>query len=421
MQDEVTSLVRRIDGARMRELLVDFANCQSASDRSLGAAEWFAGLLRASGAVEAGVRGDGLAAPAVVAGFPGRHRSPTLQFMGYFAQPGPARRRAFAAADHVYGRAVASGAAGLIAAAEAARVLAAHGPMPGGGLLFLARPCGDSWEAAADLSHLMRRGILGQGAVITGGAWRAVPVVGMGSCMFQVVFSLLEDQGSPCDLQATALDAAHRFCSLLRRRQRVLAREPDPLAGAETIVVGRMGGGEQFDVAPSSSWVQGTWRFGPGRREQALRAELADLAGRAAATSAATVTVTTRVVREPFRLDHALPLIRGLQAGYRAAWGNDLPEGSCASPTDVPLFLGHGVPAVCHGPRATTMRAGGGEECVSMADLVRLAEVYVRLSLSFLGAGQEADTTRQPQPASPRPFQFTGATQPGPVGYGLPA
>src|SRR6185437_11369945 len=102
MREDVSALVHRIDGGRMRELLVDFANLQGVNDRSLAAAEWYAGLLRASGAVEARVRHEGLIAPAVVAGFPGTTRAPALQFVGYLALPGAVRRRAFSVNGHVY-------------------------------------------------------------------------------------------------------------------------------------------------------------------------------------------------------------------------------------------------------------------------------------------------------------------------------
>jgi len=384
MQEDVNALVHRIDGGRMRELLVDFANLQSANDRALGAAEWYAGLLRASGAAEASVRREGLISPAVVAGFPGTSRAPALEFVGYLASPGTMRRKAFSVSGQVYGRGVGSTAAGLIAAAEAARVLALQGPLPGGGLLFLARPMGDPIEAAADFERLTTQGVVGRAVVITSGPSRLLPIVGLGSCMFQAVFTAPGDLGSASGPQSTVIDSAHLFCSSLRRRQRALQGTCDSLAGPEAIVVGRIGGGEHFDLTPASSWVQGVWRYGPSRPEQSVRAELDRMARKAAAACGARVQVTMRVGRPPFHLDRSLPLVQGLQAGYRTAWGTDLPVGGCCVPTDVPLFLAHGVPAVCHGPRQAPVRAEGGEECVAIEDLIRLAEVYVRLSVSIL-------------------------------------
>jgi acetylornithine deacetylase/succinyl-diaminopimelate desuccinylase-like protein len=384
MQENVNALVHRIDGARMRELLVDFANVQSVNDRALAAAEWYAGLLRASGAVEASVRREGLVAPAVVAGFPGSTRAPALQFVGYLASPGAVRRRAFSVDGHVYGRAVGSSAAGLIAAAEAARILATDSPLPGGGLLFLARPMGDPSEESADYARLIAQGVVGKAVVITSGPSRMVPVAGMGSCMFQVVFSAPSELGMASGPQVTVIDAAHLLCGALRRRHRALHGECDSLAGPEAIVVGRIGGGERFDLMPGSSWVQGVWRYGPSRGERSVRAEIERVARRAAAACGATALVTMRVGRQPFWLDQTLPLVRALQAGYHDAWGSDLPVGGCCVPCDIPIFLAHGVPAVCHGPRLAPVRAEGGEECVATEDLIRLAEVYLRLSVSIL-------------------------------------
>lgn len=384
MREDVNALVHRIDSGRMRELLVDFVNLQSVNDRALAASEWYAGLLRASGAVEARVRHEGLIAPAVVAGFPGTMRAPALQFVGYLALPGPVRRRAFSVNGHVYGRAVGTCAAGLIAAAEAARVLATDSPLPGGGLLFLARPIGDPSAGTEDFARLIGQGIVGKAAVITSGPSRLVPLEGLGSCMFQVVFTAPGEHGTMSGPEATVIDAAHMLCSALRRRQRALHRECTSLAGPEAVVVGRMGGGEHFELTPGTSWVQGVWRFGPSRGERSTRAEIEGLARRAAAACGATAVTTFRVGRQPFVLDRAFPLVRELQASYRAVWGSDLPEGGCRVPSDMSIFLSHGVPAVCHGPRQVSVRAEGGEECVAIDDLVRLAEVYLRLSVSIL-------------------------------------
>ncbi len=71
-------------------------------------------------------------------------------------------------------------------------------------------------------------------------------------------------------------------------------------------------------------------------------------------------------------------------AAYRDVWGRDLPLGTATSPNDLPLFLGRGIPAVCHGPLPGPVASAIDEECVSVEDLVRLAEVYARLSLSYL-------------------------------------
>ncbi len=219
MPDELGLLARRIDGDRMRELLVDFANLQLKSDRAVATAEWIAGLLRASGAVEAGVRGRDLRTPLVVAGFPGTHRGPTLQFMGYFAGRAGASRKAFAADGCVYGPAVASSAAGLIAAAEAARILAAHGPMPGGGLLFTARALTDQADDASDIGRMVDMGIAGQAVVITSGPATVLPVNGQGMCRFEVKFAIPETGRGCFEGPSSAIDAAHAFCGTLRRHQ----------------------------------------------------------------------------------------------------------------------------------------------------------------------------------------------------------
>ena len=384
MREEVGALARRIDGGRMRELLVDFVNLQGASEHSVVPAEWFAGLLRASGAVEARVYGRGTAAPVVVAGFPGTQREPTLQFMGYVAAPGRASRKAFAADGYVHGPAVASSAAGLLAAAEAARILATHGPMPGGGLLFTARAVGGRIDGASDIGKLIDMGIAGQAVVITSGPSKVLPVAGQGTCMFEVEFTAPEGAPRPSEMPTTVIDAAHALCGVLRRRHAAAARIVDGLTGPETIVVGKIGGGELFDTVPRSSWLHGAWRYGVSRTEAAVQGELDHLAHRVAATCGVRARVTVRALRPSYRVDTAHSPVHDLSAAYQAVWGHHLPFGGSTLPSDVPLFLARGIPAVCHGPRPMPMESNSDVECVSVDDMARLAEVYLRLSLTYL-------------------------------------
>jgi acetylornithine deacetylase/succinyl-diaminopimelate desuccinylase-like protein len=384
MRDEFAPLAHRIDGDRMRELLVDFANLQEAAEHAAVTAEWFAGLLRASGAVEARIYGRDLGTPVVVAGFPGTHRGPTLQFMGYFAAPSTTPRKTFAAGGCVHGPAVVTGAAGLIAAAEAARILAAHGLMPGGGLLFTARALGERSDAASDIGRLIDRGIAGQAVVIAGGSSNMLPVTGQGMCMFEVEFTIPEPGPSTMAGRSTAIDAAHAFCGAVRRHQAAMARTGNGTYGPETVVVGSVRGGDRFDTMARSSWLKGAWRYWSGRTAAEVRGELDRIAQRVAAACGARATLTVEVLRAPYRLDVTQSPVHELLAAYRAVWGRDLPLGACTLPNDVPLFLERGIPAVCHGPRPTPVECVGDEECVSVEDMVRLAEVYAQLSLNYL-------------------------------------
>jgi acetylornithine deacetylase/succinyl-diaminopimelate desuccinylase-like protein len=189
--------------------------------------------------------------------------------------------------------------------------------------------------------------------------------------------------------QSTVIDAAHTFYRALKRRRSEAAYAVDALTGPDTIVVGRMGGGEGYDSSPRSSWLQGAWRYGPGRTAVMVHEELNLLAQRIAAASGTLVKLTLNVLRPPYCLDPAASLVQTLQRACREVWGRDLPKGRATYPSDVPLFLARGVPAICHGPRPG-VHSGGDEECVSMEDVSRLAEVYLRLSLAYLRNSGEA-------------------------------
>src|SRR5690348_2541898 len=138
MKIDDASLLDQVNARRMRELLLDFASIPSPRHDTAIAAEWYAGCLRASGAAEVQILRDQPRTPTVIAGFPGIRRGPILEIHGHLDAPAGTHRRAHFTGNAIIGSGIIAGKAELIATAEAARVLSAAGPLPGGGLLVVA-------------------------------------------------------------------------------------------------------------------------------------------------------------------------------------------------------------------------------------------------------------------------------------------
>lgn len=397
MSLDAGDLLDQISPHRMRELLLDFANIPSPPHRTAVAAEWYAGCLRASGAAEVCIMRDWLHAPTVVAGFPGLRRAPILEINGHLdaVQIGPAQAGWDGAT--IVGRGIVSGKAELIAAAEAARVLASAGPLPGGGLLIVAHsrhepPDGDG----QDLATHIERGVVGDAVVIAGGGSRVIPVAGLGLGIFRAVFSplsapmherhrLLNDSSGGGTLGYTAIDAAQAFAVMLRRRAARLARECDPLIGAESLFVSRIEGGDRYDRLPASCCVEGNWRWMPERHAGEVFRELEAMAQLAAHRRSARVDLTLAPCREGFRIDPQSPIVGALRLAHATVSGQPIPLGASMYASDAAIFRRTaGVDAVCHGVDTTSLRTD--RESVTLDELVRVARTYLCLAVSYLTA-----------------------------------
>lgn len=410
MHSDVEGLLRRVNAHRMRELLLDFANIPSPPGDTAIAAEWYAGCLRASGAAEAMVVRDWPRTPCVVAGFPGMRRSPTLEFSGHLDTPPAAACRAHCDGSRVHGIGVAWNKGGLIAAAEAARVLCSQGPLPGGGLLIVAHSRCEAPEGdGQDLATLIRRGMVGDAALITTGDHALAPVSGLALGIFRAIFSLNETAQHertpaprpPGRAGRTTIDAAHAFCLALHRRHRALDWQADPATGAESIFVSRIAGGEQFNREPARCLVEGTWRWQPERTAWDIEQELASLVGQIRSRYDVRVEISLAPVRDGYRLTHGEQVVRSLRSAFHTVAGRDLPLGSSTFATDVPIFIREGrVAAISHGLDARSSQTG--DEWVAVDDLVRLAQIYICAALDYLS--QSALGRHKPGPeAAARP------------------
>jgi acetylornithine deacetylase/succinyl-diaminopimelate desuccinylase-like protein len=391
---ELRELFQRINDRRMRELLHDFVRIPSSPGTTAIATEWYAGYLRASGAAEVQlVRGDP-AAPSLIAGFPGVHRGPILEVQGHIGDYPPGLAIPAGTADTIHGPGLIGAKAELVAAAEAARVLADGGPLPGGGLLFAVTPRGSSeQERMAPVTRLIERGALGDAVLLAGDEHAVAPVVGLGHGTFTLTFfrgSIARGNG-----ESTPIDAAQCCLALLRRRRRELARHADPLAGPEQIVVQEVRGGPAGDGDETICSVKGAWHWLPGRAAAEIYQELHALGGRAAARHHSVLDVVFTPTTEGFVLDRDEPLVQALHAAYAQVMHRPLPAGATRNGNCAGLFLrSRGVPAIAHGLDPHTR--GTPSEAVTMQDLVQLTRIYLSVFLQYLHPALPAYRVRTP-------------------------
>jgi acetylornithine deacetylase len=239
-----------------------------------------------------------------------------------------------------------------------------------------------------DLTDLVRRGIKGDAAIIAEVASDALPIVGLGQCMFEFrverpgdpTHELLTPPGTPHPILAT-IDLAN----LIRARQAELALQPPlPFVGHESYFFGIVQGGDFYNRWPAACRLVGTRRYSPDSTLAVAQAELEDLAKRVEVDTGARVVVKVTPVRDGFRLAEDEPLVTTLRQAYTAVTGRDLPLTGIRMVGDAAIFTREGrIPAVYHGPGGQGAHAD--LESVAVADLERTARVYIRTAMDYLG------------------------------------
>jgi succinyl-diaminopimelate desuccinylase len=170
-----------------------------------------------------------------------------------------------------------------------------------------------------------------------------------------------------------------------------LADRRDPNAGQETVFIGQIHSGEIFNQYPQVCWMEGTRRWLPGARRDAVEAEFRDLLDGVARDTGTALDAEFRFIRDAFHLDPADALVTAFQTCYSATRGEPLPLGPKPFVDDGNSFYGLGpIPAITHGPRS------GGQhtvnEWVDIDDLERVAWLYALTAVAYCsGASPESE------------------------------
>ena len=390
-----------IDRERLVETAVKLIEVPSPTGEAGAVADRLAGILADEGfAVERPAAGHAKA-PAVVArldsGRPGR----VIQWDGHldtvhlpFAAPrvDGARIRGSGACDMK---------GGLAAAVEALRALRDSGLLASGCVLLTAHDLHEApWGFGEQLGELIRNGYFGNAVLIPEPLSDRLPVVGRGAAVWRArvrragppIHEVMRSADEP-DVIAAAAELVLR----LRRLDAEVSSRRDPLAGAESVFIGKVDGGEMYNQSPSECRLEGTRRWLPATRIGDVERELQAAASEIAARTGATVEMDFRPIRDAFALDLEDPFVRAFERAHETVAGERLPTGPKPFVDDGNAFWALArVPAITHGPLAGGQHTT--DEWVSIDDLARVARVYALTAAAY----SEAPAPRRPSKVSPR-------------------
>ncbi len=384
----------RLGGAVRRERLLDTAtqmvSVPSPTGRAGGALDRLGDLLSSDGFIVERVAAGHEAAPAVVVRLHGGRPGPTLQFNGHldtvhlpFVPP--------AVRD---GKLTGSGSCdmkgGTACAVEALRVLRDTGAMTAGSVLLTAHDLHEApWGFGEQLDRMIRDGIRGDAVLLPEPLTDHLPLVGRGSATWKVTIGR---QGPPVHEVMRPMDEPSVIAAgaeLIRRLgelEEELQRRHDPQAGSESVFIGQVHGGEIFNQYPQECWLEGTRRWLPGARRDAVEREFRGLLDRLAQETRTTIQAEFRFIRDPFHLDPGDRLVAAFQSAYAAMEGRPLPTGPKPFVDDGNSFFGLGpIPAITHGPRAGGQHTV--EEWVDIDDMMRVACLYAATAVLYCCGG----------------------------------
>lgn len=325
-------------------------------------------------------------APAVAtryaAGKPGR----TLQFNGHldtvhlpFVPPRVENGK-------LYGSGASDMKGGIAAALEALRVLRETGLLTCGSILFTAHDLHESpWGDGSQVDRLIDSGYLGDGVLIPEYLSDRLAVAGRG---LGVLEATVRREGEPVHEVLGGIDGPSviRVGAEIVKRfaefDRTLTSKTHPIAGRESLFVGRVASGEIYNQSPVAFELSGTRRWLPGIPVADVEGEVRRILSEALEGTGTTVDFRFHLVREAFEIDPCSPLAEAFQSVCERVMGKALPVGAKPFVDDGNTFSARGkVPAITHGP------AGKGahtlHEEVSIAELERTALVYALTAVAF--------------------------------------
>jgi acetylornithine deacetylase/succinyl-diaminopimelate desuccinylase-like protein len=379
-------LERAVDRHRLLNTAVRLVSVPSWTGEAGAALDELSAILSADGFVVERSAAGHPTAPAVVVRLAGFAAGPTLQMNGHldtvhlpFVPP--------AVSD---GRLTGSGASdmkgGTAAAVEALRVLRDTGLLSAGSVLFTAHDLHEApWGLGQQLDQMIRDGCTGDAVLLPEPLTDYLPVVGRGAATWKVTIRRaggpVHEVMRPRD-EPSVIAAGADLVESLGQFQDRLASRFDPHAGSESVFIGQIHSGEIYNQYPQECWLEGTRRWLPGVRREAVESEFRVLLDELQRETHTSIRTEFRFIRDAFRLDPADQFVTAFQTAHRSMRGSPLPLGSKPFVDDGNSFYGLGpIPAITHGPRA------GGQhtvnEWVEIDDMARVAALYALTAVVF--------------------------------------
>ncbi len=286
---------------------------------------------------------------------------------------------------NLYGSGASDMKGGIAAFVEALRVLRETNSLHAGGILLTAHDHHEGpWGDRRQLRALIQAGYTGDAVLLPEYLADRLPLAGRGSAIFEVkirregapIHEVLRPPNLP-DVIGAGAELIRRLYQLRDRIQETTA----PYAGNDSVFVGSVHAGEIYNQAPIECTITGTRRWVTPGHARPVQEEFRHILAELAAESKTQIDVEFDIPGDAFQIRPNDPVVTAFQTAYAAVTGADLPFGDKPFVDDGNVFAEAGVPALTHGPAATG--AHTLYECVPVAELVRLAQVYALTAIAF--------------------------------------
>ena len=389
--DTVAALRAAIQPARLLDTAKRLIAIASPTRSAGAAADELAEILAKDGFSVTRPAAGWSPSPAVVARYESGSPGKTLQFSGHLDTV----HLPFVPPSVENGALKGSGASdmkgGIAAMVEGARVARQVGAINGGGILITAYDLHESpWGDGSQLDGLIDEGFVGDAVLIPEYLCDRLPLVGRGLAVLEVA---IRREGTPVHEVLGGIDAPsviYAGAELIRRLSdldRRLAKKTHPMAGRESVFVGKVAAGEIFNQAPVEFRLAGTRRWLAGGARSDLEREFDAILADVAKETGTTIEGKFNFVRDAFELSPKDTFVATFQGVMAATCGAPLTLGGKPVVDDGNTFVARGkIPAITHGPNATG--AHTTNESVPLAELERVALVYAAAAAEFCPSGK---------------------------------
>ena len=391
-QDVVERVNRAVRPDRLTELAVELIRIPSPTRNAGEVADRLAEVLAAEGFEVGRPEAAWPRSPAVVTRYEiWSCRGRTLQFNGHLDTVHLPFVPPRIEDGFLYGSGSSDMKAGVAAMCEALLAVRDSRVLEAGGILLTAHDLHEApWGRGQQLAALIDEGYVGDAALLPEYLSSILPVVGRGMANVEVTLSR---QGIPVHEvlggleQPRVIAAGADLVTRLDAVDRSLTRRTHPLAGRESIFIGKAAGGEIYNQSPTEFRLAGTCRWLPGTPVDDVRKRFLDAVDGMEQRPGIHVDARFHYRRDAFEMDLEHPLVGAFDDSCQAVMGRTLSHGAKPFIDDGNTLMElAGIQAITHGPNATGAHTTG--ERVPLDDLVRVARVYACTAVAFCHSGE---------------------------------
>src|SRR5208282_161124 len=148
-----------------------------------------------------------------------------------------------------------------------------------------------------------------------------LPVIGRGGLTWKATIRRngppIHEVMRPTD-EPSVIAAGADLVSRLGQLDKQVSVRTDCLAGSESVFIGQIHSGEIYNQYPQACLVEGTRRWLPGTRREAVETELRECCDEIARKTGTSLGIEFRLMRDAFRLDANDPFVEAFQSAHAA-------------------------------------------------------------------------------------------------------